>query len=236
MLISGFHSIARELAQQNVLRIIMSTQLSGKRQENILLQAEGVRIEYKPKQELTTLIGDEHHQGILAEIKSHNIQGEKNLKHFITSKQRQRILVLDGITDTRNLGACLRSAAAFGVDAVIIPNAGSAAITHHSYKTSAGTLSTLPIFIVANLVRTLKFLQQEQFWVVGLDGHTQTALTDYTFDSPSVIVMGSEDKGMKELTRKTCDTLLKIPMNDAVESLNIAVAAGITLCYAQYSK
>jgi 23S rRNA (guanosine2251-2'-O)-methyltransferase len=226
MLISGFHSVEAEILAGNVIKIIAGK--NAKRLTKILSLVKQNQIEYKTKDEITQLLGDDKHQGIIAEIKTTNLGGENELKHFL-KEQKQLVLILDNITDTRNLGACLRSAVAFGVDCVVIPSVGSANISHNTYKTSAGTLSKIKIFSVANLARTIKLLKEHNFWVVGLDGYAKTKINDYDFSGPHAIVMGAEDKGLRDLTKKNCDNLVKIPMSVNAESLNIAVAAGISL-------
>ena len=137
--------------------------------------------------------------------------------------------MLDSIQDPRNLGACLRSAKAAGVDCVVVNKDGSAPINSVVYKTSAGAINQLKIFQVTNLVRAIKALQSKELWVVGLDSSVKTSIYDVNLSDPIVIVMGTEGKGLRQLIKKTCDYLATIPMTGNVESLNVSVATGITL-------
>jgi 23S rRNA (guanosine2251-2'-O)-methyltransferase len=137
--------------------------------------------------------------------------------------------MLDSIQDPRNLGACLRSANAAGVDCVVINKDSSAPINAVVHKTSAGAINQLKIFQVTNLVRTIKSLQAQELWVIGLDGDVTTSIYDINFIDSTVIVIGTEGKGLRQLTKKTCDQLVTIPMIGNVESLNVSVATGIAL-------
>ena len=139
------------------------------------------------------------------------------------------ILILDSIQDPRNLGACLRSANAAGVDCVVINKDGSAPINALVYKTSAGALNQLKIFQVTNLARTIKALQKENIWVVGLDGSTNTSIYQIDLKTPTALIMGAEGSGLRKLTKQSCDQLAFIPMQGNVESLNVSVATGISL-------
>ncbi len=137
--------------------------------------------------------------------------------------------MLDSIQDPRNLGACLRSANAAGVDCVVVNKDGSASINAVVHKTSAGAINQLKIFQVTNLVRVIKALKDKKLWVIGLDDSVSTSLYDVNLIDPTVIVMGTEGKGLRQLIKKTCDQLATIPMTGNVESLNVSVATGIAL-------
>ena len=139
------------------------------------------------------------------------------------------ILILDSIQDPRNLGACLRSANAAGVDCVVINKDGSAPINALVHKTSAGALNQLKIFSVTNLSRTIKALKEHNIWVVGLDGATDQSIYQIDLTTPTAIIMGAEGSGLRSLTKKSCDQLAMIPMQGNVESLNVSVATGIAL-------
>jgi len=158
------------------------------------------------------------------------LPGHEALIGFVTKLSSiPLILMLDSIQDPRNLGACLRSANAAGVDCVVVNKDGSAPINAVVHKTSAGAINQLKIFQVTNLVRTIKSLQAQELWVIGLDGDVKTSIYDINFIDPTVIVMGTEGKGLRQLIKKTCDQLVTIPMIGNVESLNVSVAAGIAL-------
>lgn len=235
MLISGIHPVTSEVNRslKQIDKIFVSYETKNKRLHSLVQQITtleySVPLAYLSNAELTLMLGDAHHQGIIADISPNNIADEHALKHFLQTQEHRLSLVLDGITDTRNLGACLRSAQAFGVDSVIVPNAHSASINHTTYTASAGALSALNIFIVPNLARVLKLLKEHNYWVVGLDGYAHTDIRSYDFNGAHAIVMGSEGEGLRELTKKHCDTLVTIPMSGDMESLNISVAAGIAL-------
>jgi len=156
--------------------------------------------------------------------------GEKILIESIkNSSKKPLVLILDSIQDPRNLGACLRSANAAGVDFVIINKDGSAPINSLVYKASAGAINSLQIFLVTNIVRTIKAIQNEGIWVIGLDGNATTSIYDVNLADSTAIVMGSEGKGIRQLIKKTCDQLVIIPMSGNIESLNVSVATGIAL-------
>ena len=137
--------------------------------------------------------------------------------------------VLDEVTDPHNLGACLRSADAAGVDAVIVPKDRSAPLNLTVRKVASGAAETVPLFAVTNLSRTLKDLQQRGIWLCGTAGEAEKTLYQQDLTGPLAILMGSEGKGLRRLTRETCDYLVSIPMAGAVSSLNVSVAAGICL-------
>ena len=158
------------------------------------------------------------------------LPGHQALIDFVTKiSSIPLILILDSIQDPRNLGACLRSANAAGVDCVVVNKDGSAPINAVVHKTSAGAINQLKIFQVTNLVRTIKSLQAQELWVIGLDGDVTTSIYDINLSGPTVIVMGTEGKGLRLLIKKTCDQLVTIPMIGNVESLNVSVATGIAL-------
>jgi len=182
------------------------------------------------KNKLDRLANSEKHQGIVAEIILPPLPGQEALIEFITKiSSSPLILMLDSIQDPRNLGACLRSANAAGVDCVVINKDGSAPINAVVHKSSAGAINQLKIFQVTNLSRTIKSLQAQELWVIGLDGEVKTSIYDINFIDPTVIVIGSEGKGLRQLIKKTCDQLAQIPMIGNVESLNVSVATGIVL-------
>jgi 23S rRNA (guanosine2251-2'-O)-methyltransferase len=182
------------------------------------------------KNKLDQLTKGEPHQGIVAEINLPPLLGQEALIEFIAKNSSSPlVLMLDSIEDPRNLGACLRSANAAGVDCVVINKDGSAPINAVVHKTSAGAINTLRIFQVTNLTRTIKALQKNGIWVIGLDGGASITIYDLNLSDATAIVMGAEGKGIRQLIKKTCDQLVSIPMTGSVESLNVSVATGITL-------
>ena len=139
------------------------------------------------------------------------------------------VLVLDGVQDPHNIGACLRSAAAAGATAVVIPKDKSAPVNATVRKTSAGAADRLPVFPVTNLARCLRDLQQLGVWIYGLAGEAEASLYDIDLRGNVALVLGGEGDGMRRLTREHCDGLVQIPMPGDIESLNVSVAAGVTL-------
>lgn len=231
--ISGFHAVESILLDENceVLEIAYQSGRADDRLQHIIKLANNKQIDIVelPKKRLDKITNNVSHQGIIAKILISNVANDNELKDFINKQSPQLILILDNITDPRNLGACLRSANGFAVDCVIISKDGSAPINEVAYKTSSGSISALKIFQVVNLSRAIKLLQQNNIWVVGLDGSANSKINQYDFTTPTAIVMGAEGKGMRQLTKKNCDNLVKIPMFGTVESLNVAVATGIAL-------
>jgi len=154
---------------------------------------------------------------------------EKDLDEIIAREETPFLLVLDGITDPHNLGACLRSADAAGVHAIIVPKDKSAKLNGTARKVACGAAETVPLVQVTNLARTLREIKDAGVWVVGTAGETDTELFDANLTGPMAVVMGAEGDGMRRLTREHCDLLVKIPMAGSVSSLNVSVATGICL-------
>ena len=183
--------------------------------------------------ELDRMSGGAVHQGILLTVPAYDyLDPDDLLARAIDSGAPPLLIALDGVTDPRNLGAIVRSAAAFGAQGVVIPERRAAGVTGSAWKASAGTLATLPVARATNLTRTLAAYRKAGCTVIGLAAEGELALTDLTpdmADDPLVIVVGAEGKGLGRLVGETCDHLMSIPMTDAAESLNASVAAGITL-------
>ena len=167
---------------------------------------------------------------MISEVILPPLMNEESLLNSISGNAtKPLILILDSIQDPRNLGACLRSANAAGVEHVVINKDGSAPINALVHKTSAGAINTLRIYHVTNLSRTIKDLQKRGVWVIGLDGNSQSTIYDVNLTDSTAIVMGSEGKGIRQLIKKTCDQIVTIPMSGNIESLNVSVATGIAL-------
>jgi 23S rRNA (guanosine2251-2'-O)-methyltransferase len=170
------------------------------------------------------------HQGVMALCSPGKTYDEKFLLDLAEDKGGEAFfLMLDGVTDPHNLGACLRSADGAGVDAVIVPKDNSVGLTPVVAKVACGAAETMPLVMVTNLTRTLERLQQQGAWVVGTAGEAEQFIYDLDLKGPMVLVMGAEGTGMRQLTRKQCDFLGKLPMAGEVSSLNVSVAAGICL-------
>lgn len=170
------------------------------------------------------------HQGVAALCQGADVQDENYLLELLQHlDQPPFLLVLDGVTDPHNLGACMRSADAAGIHAVIVPKDNSVGITPTVQKVACGAAETVPLVVVTNLSRTLKQLQQQGLWIVGTAGETEQLVYDVDLKGPLALVMGAEEKGLRRLTREYCDLLVKLPMAGTVSSLNVSVATGICL-------
>ena len=183
-----------------------------------------------PRIELDSMTGNGLHQGVGLQIPPFEYADVFDLIGTVAdSKEQGMIVVLDNITDPRNLGAVIRSTAAFGGQGVVIPERRSASVTAVAWRTSAGTAARLPVAKATNITRTLKEVQQNGYQVVGLDAGGDTTYDSYDGTGPVVIVVGSEGKGLSRLVRETCDVLVSVPTASWVESLNASVAAGVVL-------
>jgi 23S rRNA (guanosine2251-2'-O)-methyltransferase len=191
----------------------------------------GISVLEVSRAELDRLTGGAVHQGLGLQIPPFEYAHPDDLLADAAESPEPALLVaLDGITDTRNLGAVIRSAAAFGANGVVVPQRRSAGITAVTWRTSAGTAARLPIALATNLTRTLREYKSAGLMVVGLDADSPDTIDDLSLaTSPLVIVLGSEGRGLSRLVRETCDQTLSIPMSSGVESLNASVAASILL-------
>ena len=170
------------------------------------------------------------HQGVVAEVSPSQVWGEAMLEELLDrSEGMPLLLVLDGVTDPHNLGACLRTADAAGALAVIVPKDKSATLNATVRKVACGAAEVIPLVAVTNLARTLEKLQQRGLWLVGTAGEAEQELYQQDMTGPTVLVMGAEGKGMRRLTREHCDYLVRLPMAGSVSSLNVSVAAGVCL-------
>ena len=170
------------------------------------------------------------HQGVLALVSASQVWGEPMLDELLDRRGSELLLlVLDGVTDPHNLGACLRTADAAGVDAVIVPKDKSATLNATVRKVACGAAEVVPLVAVTNLARMLQKLQRRGVWIVGTAGEAGQSLYQQQLSGPLALVMGAEGKGMRRLTREHCDYLVSLPMRGSVGSLNVSVATGICL-------
>ncbi|WP_372873606.1 23S rRNA (guanosine(2251)-2'-O)-methyltransferase RlmB [Pseudomonas sp.] len=170
------------------------------------------------------------HQGVVADVSPSQVWGEAMLEELLDRAiGPPLLLVLDGVTDPHNLGACLRTADAAGALAVIVPKDKSATLNATVRKVACGAAEVIPLVAVTNLARSLEKLQQRGLWVVGTAGEAEQELYQHDMTGPTVLVMGAEGKGMRRLTREHCDYLVKLPMAGSVSSLNVSVATGVCL-------
>lgn len=169
------------------------------------------------------------HQGIVARVKAAKILAEHDLDELLAKTDLPFLLILDGVTDPHNLGACLRNADAAGVQGIIVPKDNSVGLTAVVSKVACGAAETVPLFQVTNLARTMRHLQEKGVWIVGTAGEADCELYQADLKGPLAIAMGAEGKGLRRLSRECCDTLVSIPMSGSVSSLNVSVATGICL-------
>ncbi|AFT66741.1 MAG: 23S rRNA (guanosine2251-2'-O)-methyltransferase [Cycloclasticus pugetii] len=194
------------------------------------LDEVGIRVDYVDKKTLEKLSSNANHQGVLLTAKLPQERTEEQLKKALKEQQDQAFyLVLDQVTDPHNLGACLRTALAAGVQGVIVPKDNACRLNATVCKVASGAAELLPVYRVTNLVRTLKYLKTEGVWVSGAAGEATKDVFEAELTGSVAIVMGAEGKGLRSLTQQQCDQLIKIPMSEKVESLNVSVATGIIL-------
>lgn len=191
-------------------------------------KAQKVPIQKIPEKKIIELVGDVNDQGIVADIKEFAYHDFHEWLNGLSSKKRHAVLLLDEIEDPHNVGAIIRSAAAFGISAVLLPSHRQAGVTATVFKTSAGAVTALPIIQIGNVNQTIEILKKNDFWIAGLAGDKgSTPLHDQVFDTSMVFIIGNEGKGIREKTKELCDFLISIPISPAVESLNASVASAV---------
>jgi 23S rRNA (guanosine2251-2'-O)-methyltransferase len=230
----GIHAVEALLRRdaQRVRRLLVQSERDDARIQILLKLAADANlpVESCARQLLDRMTHDARHQGVVAQTAAAELGSEAELELRLPSlPQPNLLLALDGVMDPRNLGACLRSADAAGVGAVLLPKSRSAPLSDVARKTASGAAESLFIVAVSNLVRRLEWLKQQGLWVVGAAGDATLAWSDADLCRPTVLVLGGEGKGLRDLTRKTCDQLVSMPMSGGVSSLNVAVATGILL-------
>ncbi len=192
--------------------------------------AAGVRAQPVAAEALARLVGAVAHQGVVAAVRPQPPWSEEDLiEHVEGASHAPLLLVLDGVTDPHNLGACLRTADAAGVDALVLPRDRSASVDAAARKVAAGAAESVPVATVTNLARALDALKARGVWIAGTDGEASASLYQTDLNRPLALVLGAEGAGLRRLTREHCDFLVRIPMAGAVESLNVSVAAGVAL-------
>lgn len=229
----GLHSVEAVLAREPE-RIIEVFALKGRDDERINaliseIRKLGLPIQFCQRKVLDDKSNGEQHQGIVIKSKPGKVLDEKDLDRILQQSESPFLLILDGVTDPHNLGACLRTADGAGVDAVIVPKDKSASLTPTARKVASGAAEVMPLIQVTNLARTLREIQQAGVWVVGTAGEAQSDIYAAKLTGPIALVMGAEGKGMRRLTREHCDELIKLPMAGSVSSLNVSVATGVCL-------
>jgi 23S rRNA (guanosine2251-2'-O)-methyltransferase len=230
----GLHAVnaVLERAPERVLELWVAQPRDDARTRSLRERAEtaGVRVQSVGGEALAKLVGDVAHQGAAAAVRPLKGWDEHDLVAALSQIAGDPLLlVLDGVTDPHNLGACLRTADAVGAHAVLIPKDRAAAVDGVVRKVAAGAAEFVPVATVTNLARTLDMLKERGIWVVGTDGEAPQTLYAADLKRPLALVFGAEGDGMRRLTRERCDFLVRIPMAGQVESLNVSVAAGVAL-------
>jgi 23S rRNA (guanosine2251-2'-O)-methyltransferase len=228
----GFHAVGVRLkvAPQSIVEVYFEASRRDARMRQFIDRCKeaGVRLIEADGLRLAKLAGSHGHQGVAALVQ--HMEQAHSLDDLLDSiAEPPLLLVLDGVTDPHNLGACLRVADGAGAHAVIAPKDHAAGINATVAKVASGAAETMPYFMVTNLARTLGELKERNIWVIGTSGDAPKTIYQVEMKGPTALVLGAEGPGMRQLTRKTCDELVSIPMKGAVESLNVSVASGVCL-------
>lgn len=232
--INGMHSVKTVLQMDgaSVKKILLNKKKIGRMVDSIVSVAKksGVSCEYVDCEQLDKICPESNHQGVVAVVSSVAVGSEADLLAFVRSAKRPPFLLfLDGVQDPHNLGACLRSANAAGVDGVVVPKDNATGLTPVVHKVSTGASRVTPFYQVTNFARAIKSLKEEGVWFIGAAGESEQNYLQVDYKGSVAIVMGSEGDGLRRLTREHCDFLVKIPMVGHVESLNVSVATGVML-------
>ncbi|OWW20867.1 23S rRNA (guanosine(2251)-2'-O)-methyltransferase RlmB [Noviherbaspirillum denitrificans] len=231
-LLFGFHAVTARLRHDasSVEEIYIDAARTDRRMQELLRAAEAakVRIIHVEGGRLDGMAGTRRHQGVVA--KAGEMSLARNLDELLDAiSGPPLLLILDGVTDPHNLGACLRVADGAGAHAVIAPKDRAVGLNATAAKVASGAADTVPYITVTNLARTMRDLKERDIWLTGTTDDAEKTLYDADFAVPTALVMGSEGEGMRRLTRENCDVLVRIPMEGAVESLNVSVASGVCL-------
>ena len=233
-LIAGLHSV--RIALRHGAGSVQEVWVESRRQDQRirelieLARQQGINLRQVSREDLDRMVPGSKHQGAVARTLAPAARDEAFLKAQLQQLDKPPfLLILDGVQDPHNLGACLRSADAAGVQAVIAPKDRSTGLTAAACKVASGAADTVPFIQVTNLARTLRWLKEQGIWLVGTAGEAGMSLYDVDLKGPLAIVMGGEGKGMRRLTREACDLLVNLPMAGSIESLNVSVAAGVAM-------
>jgi len=228
----GFHAVGVRLktAPQSIVEIYFEPTRRDARMRQFVAKAQeaGVRLIEADALRIAKLSGSHGHQGVAARVEP--LPQVHSLDELLESlTEPALLLVLDGVTDPHNLGACLRVAAGAGVHAVIAPKDHAVGVNATVAKVASGAAETVPYFMVTNLARTLNELKERNIWCIGTSEDAPKTLYEVDLKGPVALVLGAEGEGIRQLTRKTCDELVRLPMKGAVESLNVSVVSGVCL-------
>jgi 23S rRNA (guanosine2251-2'-O)-methyltransferase len=231
-LIFGFHAVTSRIRHEasSVEEVYVDADRHDRRMHDLVAAAKSanVRVIQADDARLSSMVGTRRHQGVVARAGALSLA--RNLDELLDAVEGPPLLlVLDGITDPHNLGACLRVADGAGAHAVIAPKDRAVGLNATAAKVASGAAETVPYITVTNLARTLRELKERDIWLIGTTDDAPKTIFEGDFTGPVALVMGSEGEGMRRLTRETCDLLVSVPMLGAVESLNVSVASGICL-------
>ncbi len=231
-MIFGFHAVTARLRHDasSIEEIYVDASRHDRRMGDLLRAAKGanVRIIQADDERLDSMVGTRRHQGVVA--RAGELSLARNLAELLDAVQGPPLLLLlDGVTDPHNLGACLRVADGAGAHAVIAPKDRAVGLNATAAKVASGAADTVPYITVTNLARTMRELQERDIWLTGTDDEAEGTLYDVEYTGGTAFVMGSEGEGLRRLTRENCDRLVSLPMMGSVESLNVSVASGICL-------
>jgi 23S rRNA (guanosine2251-2'-O)-methyltransferase len=224
-------AMALKTGAASIIRLRVAEDSANQRVRDLALMAAdaGIAVRYEPRERLDELAGMDRHQDVLAEVREQAL-GEADLAPLLDAlTEDPLLLILDGVQDPHNLGACLRSAEAAGAHAVIIPKDRAAGMTPVVRKSSAGASEVVPVLRVTNLARVIRPLKERGIWLVGTSDGAEDDLYARDLTGPLALVMGGEGQGLRRLTGELCDFLVRIPMAGVIESLNVSVAAGVCL-------
>ena len=230
----GIHAVqaALDYSPQKISRAWVDSQRQDTRLKQLVdeLVELGISPEKTERKKLERMADGKNHQGIVIAVELPAMLGEDRLKDdVLTLTENAFYLVLDQVQDPHNLGACLRTADAVGAHGIIITKDNAACITPTVCKVASGAAETVPVYQVTNLARVLRWLKEQNIWIMGTAGDAEQTIYDMKLDMSLAIVMGTEGTGMRHLTKQHCDFLVKIPMAGQVESLNVSVAAGVMM-------
>lgn len=233
--IFGLHAVKQVLenSPETILSALIQESIQSESVRSIheSLNKQGVSIQTVPRATLSKMVKNQNHQGVILEVRKAAKKTEQHLDDVLEQNQggNPLYLILDSVQDPHNLGACIRTADAAGVTAVIIPNDRAASINETVRKVASGAVENVTVISVVNLVRAMKKIKEAGVWVVGTAGDVEQTIYDLDLKIPTAIVMGGEGKGMRDSVQKECDYTASIPIHGDVESLNVSVAAGVVL-------
>jgi 23S rRNA (guanosine2251-2'-O)-methyltransferase len=230
-ILCGFNAIqeALHMGTRKIETIWLAERKEGKRLREVmaLAEARGIPVEIVPSSRLSEVVGTTAHQGIAALVGSNLLDFDQLIARLIMYRPIPPLVILDGVKDPRNLGAILRSAAAFGIGGVIMPERRAVGMTATVAKAAAGGLEHVAVAEVSNLSQSLERLKRVGFWIVGADEEAENSCRTFVFPTPLALVLGGEEAGISSLVKRHCDALVCIPVQGPLRSLNVAVAAAV---------